>query len=263
MAKFTGESIIDESQVQAKPAVIPALASALAQPQAAVAKPIAQTVVPSISLPPHDQRSFALSEANRRAAEKLQIAEEKRKETTKRADQASAPPGAAFMEKAQKLKDFEGYLNDYKDELSKNKKVLPANIPLMPVDANTATITSKYTALLMGIKDAYQLGALTGPDMSLVESQLTNPATISGIRTSRDAMKAQVDVLEGILKRSKENLESSYGKKMDLGAAKLVPEIKTGNKPPTGAPTDVKQAPDGKWYSPDPKRPGKYLMWGE
>ena len=133
----------------------------------------------------------------------------------------------------------------------------------MPVDANTATITSKYTALLMGIKDAYQLGALTGPDMSLVESQLTNPATISGIRTSRDAMKAQVDVLEGILKRSKENLESSYGKKMDLGAAKLVPEIKTGNKPPTGAPTDVKQAPDGKWYSPDPKRPGKYLMWGE
>ena len=122
MAKFTGESIIDESQVQAKPAVIPALASALAQPQAAVAKPIAQTVVPSISLPPHDERSFALSEANRRAAEKLQIAEEKRKETTKRADQASAPPGAAFMEKAQKLKDFEGYLNDYKMSCLKIKK---------------------------------------------------------------------------------------------------------------------------------------------
>ena len=129
----------------------------------------------------------------------------------------------------------------------------------MPVDANTATITSKYTALLMGIKDAYQLGALTGPDMSLVESQLTNPATISGIRTSREAMKAQVNVLEGILKRSKENLESAYRKKMDLGVAKS--SNSTGA--PAGAPTDVKQAPNGKWYSPDPKRPGKYLEWGE
>ena len=124
MAKFTGESIIDESQVKPKPAVNSAMAAALVQPQAVVAKPIAQTVVPNISLPPHDERSFALSEANRRAAEKLQIAEEKRKETTKRADQASAPPGAAFMEKAQKLKDFEGYLIDYKDELSKNKKTI-------------------------------------------------------------------------------------------------------------------------------------------
>ena len=260
MAEYTGPMV--DAPVNAIPAakqtINPALASALAQPQAAVAKPIAQTVVPNISLPPHDERSFALSEANRRAAEKLQIAEEKRKETTKRADQASAPPGAAFMEKAQKLKDFEGYLIDYKDELSKNKKVLPANIPLMPVDANTATITSKYTALLMGIKDAYQLGALTGPDMSLVESQLTNPATISGIRTSRDAMKAQVDVLEGILKRSKENLESSYGKKMDLGVAKSSNPIGA----PVGAPPNVKQAKDGKWYSPDPARPGKYLQWG-
>jgi hypothetical protein len=157
------------------------------------------------------------------------------------------------------LKDFEGYLNDYKDELSKNKKVRPANIPLMPIDENTATITSKYTALLMGIKDAYQLGALTGPDMSLVESQLTNPASISGAITSRDAMKAQVDVLEGILKRSKENLESSYGKKMDLGVAKS--SNPTGA--PTGAPPDAKQAPDGNWYSPDPKRPGKYLQWSK
>lgn len=35
----------------------------------------------------------------------------------------------------------------------------------------------------------------------------------------------------------------------------------TTSKPPQGAPADAKQAADGKWYSPDPKRPGKYLMW--
>ena len=35
----------------------------------------------------------------------------------------------------------------------------------------------------------------------------------------------------------------------------------TTSKPPKGAPADARQAGDGKWYSPDPKRPGKYLMW--
>ena len=30
---------------------------------------------------------------------------------------------------------------------------------------------------------------------------------------------------------------------------------------PAGLPQDAKQAPDGKWYSPDPTRPGKYLLW--
>ena len=32
-----------------------------------------------------------------------------------------------------------------------------------------------------------------------------------------------------------------------------------GNKP-AGAPDTAKQAPDGKWYSPDPTRPGKYIL---
>jgi hypothetical protein len=43
--------------------------------------------------------------------------------------------------------------------------------------------------------------------------------------------------------------------------AKLVPEVKTGNQPPAGAPPTAKQAPDGKWYAPDPARPGKYLQY--
>ena len=30
---------------------------------------------------------------------------------------------------------------------------------------------------------------------------------------------------------------------------------------PAGAPENATQAPDGKWYSPDPNRPGKYLQW--
>jgi hypothetical protein len=38
------------------------------------------------------------------------------------------------------------------------------------------------------------------------------------------------------------------------------PEAGAKTKPPS-APADARQAADGNWYSPDPKRPGKYLKW--
>jgi hypothetical protein len=170
---------------------------------------------PPAGLTPKARNEFIANEANRIAAEKI------------KRSQTGAPPPTDFSAKAKKLKDFEGYLTDYKTELDKDLMVFPKEIPLvpsqgmaipLPVGSDTARMNSKYTALLMGLKDAYELGALTGPDMSIVESQLTNPATIAGAMTSRDAMKEQVKVMEGLLSRSKQNLESSYGRKMDLGA---------------------------------------------
>jgi hypothetical protein len=207
----------------------------VAQP-APVVPPAAQAVdaefVPSKPPPglsPRALNDFKLSEANRIAAAKIKKAEEERAATRKlEEDQrnATTKPPAEFMAKAKKLKDFEGFLTDYKQELYKDLMVFPKEIPLipsqgmaipLPVGSDTARMNSKYTALLMGLKDAYELGALTGPDMSIVEAQITNPATIAGALTSRDAMKEQVKVMEGLLNRSKQNLESSYGKKMDFG----------------------------------------------
>ena len=188
--------------------------------QAATIQPTAEfpELVPSpppAGLTPKARNEFIANEANRIAAEKI-----------KRSQTGALPP-TDFSAKAKKLKDFEGYLTDYKTELDKDLMVFPKEIPLipsqgmaipLPVGSDTARMNSKYTALLMGLKDAYELGALTGPDMSIVESQLTNPATIAGAMTSRDAMKEQVKVMEGLLSRSKQNLESSYGRKIDFGA---------------------------------------------
>lgn len=151
-----------------------------------------------------------------------------REETDKAARDAAAPPKvndlAAFSAKEQKLKDFEGYLKDYKDELAKNLTVFPTKIPLiesqgieipLPVGSDTARMQAKYNALLMGVKDAYQLGALTGPDMGIVQAQITNPASFSGMMHSKDAFNEQVKVLDDILKRAKTNLETSYGRKIN------------------------------------------------
>jgi hypothetical protein len=230
MAEFTLEEMYADPTAKPKPVVDPRLVQTLA---------------------PKDQRSLNVSEANRRAEEQQKIAEEKRATARKIEEEnratakkiaeekraaaqkleeeqrnATTKPPAEFMAKAKKLKDFEGFLTDYKQELYKDLMVFPKEIPLipsqgmaipLPVGSDTARMNSKYTALLMGLKDAYELGALTGPDMSIVEAQITNPATIAGALTSRDAMKEQVKVMEGLLNRSKQNLESSYGKKMDFG----------------------------------------------
>ena len=229
----TPEPAPQPAKKQAKPVYKPlAQVDQPAPAEKPAAQPIDPEFVPSKPPPgltPKGLNDFKLAEANRIAAAKIQKAKDERDAAQKLKDEernAIAKPPAEFMAKAKKLKDFEGYLTDYKNELNKDLMVFPKEIPLipsqgmaipLPVGSDTARMNSKYTALLMGLKDAYELGALTGPDMSIVEAQITNPATIAGAMTSRDAMKEQVKVMEGLLNRSKQNLESSYGKKMDFG----------------------------------------------
>jgi hypothetical protein len=222
MAEYTGP-LVDAPAAPTAPAAKPKQKSYVPLQQVNSAAPStneAPELVPSqppAGLTPKARNEFIANEANRIAAKKIE-----------KQAQASALPPTDFSAKAKKLKDFEGYLTDYKTELEKDLMVFPKEIPIipsqgmaipLPVGSDTARMNSKYTALLMGLKDAYELGALTGPDMSIVESQLTNPATIAGALTSRDAMKEQVKVMEGLLNRAKQNLESSYGRKMDYGAA--------------------------------------------
>ena len=131
-------------------------------------------------------------------------------------------PQEAFMKGAKQLNDLRGALADYKDELATGKWVVPKNIPLpfsetgipLPVGEDTATVAGKYNSLLMGVKNLYELGALTGPDMSIIERQLTNPASWSGLLTSKNAMNAQVKVLEDMLTRAEDNLASAYRQTM-------------------------------------------------
>lgn len=127
-------------------------------------------------------------------------------------------PSAEFMKASKQLNDLEGALKDYKTEVASDKWVLPKSIPLpfsdtgipLPTGADTARVAGKYNSLLMGVKNLYELGALTGPDMSIIERQLTNPASWAGLLTSKNAMNEQITILEDMLTRAKENLSSSY-----------------------------------------------------
>ena len=114
-----------------------------------------------------------------------------------------------FNETDMQLAGLAGSLKEFKDEVGKK---LVTGAKFLPTGQDTARMQAKYTALLMGVKDLYTLGALTGPDMSIIESQLTNPASWSGAFTSQKGFEAQVKVIEDMLKRTSVNLENTYGR---------------------------------------------------
>jgi hypothetical protein len=114
-----------------------------------------------------------------------------------------------FNDTDMQLAGLAGSLKDFKEEIGKN---LFTGARFVPSGADTSRMTAKYTALLMGVKDLYTLGALTGPDMSIIESQLTNPASWSGKFKTKEGFNEQVKVIEDMLKRSTTNLETTYGR---------------------------------------------------
>lgn len=204
-------------------------ANAAAAPAATIAPAAAAPAMPALPPPPKIQPNEAPVNFKRRLSEHYQRVDQMKMEAVKEAEKAARDAAApkvgdlsAFSAKEQKLKDFEGYLTDYKNELAKDLTVFPTKIPLvpsqgieipLPVGSDTARMQAKYNALLMGVKDAYQLGALAGPDMGIVEAQITNPASISGMMHSKEAFGEQVKVLDDILNRAKPILKLLMGEK--------------------------------------------------
>ena len=137
---------------------------------------------------------------------------------------------AAFSEAAKKLNNLKGNISAYKTEINSNKTVFPSEVPLpfgaripLPTGEDTARLRGKYQSLLMGVKDLYELGALTGPDMGIISEQLTNPASFAGMFTSRAAMKEQIKVLEDMAGRAEENLSSTYKRKIPVASTLGIP----------------------------------------
>jgi hypothetical protein len=124
----------------------------------------------------------------------------------------------AFSKAQKQLADMRQSLGSYKKEVGRGKIVFPGSIPVpftdsgipLPQGADSAAMTAKYTAMTMGLKNLYELGALAGPDMALLERQMTNPASFKGWLTSAGGLNEQIQVIEDMLDRAEENLSSSY-----------------------------------------------------
>jgi hypothetical protein len=270
MAEYTGEVIYDTPQGKPKPVVNPALVNALVPP-AVVPKAAS---VPALS--PQDQRAFDLAEAKRKSDQQSKIAEENRATARKLQEEA--------RQKEIKLAEEQRSLELKSKEIDLKKSKNLENLP---------TLVSRAKSILTGesVDKTGKLTKTTLPTQSVAGSIIDTVGGVVGIAPEGAAEADRLKVISGALVLAMPRMEGAQsdadtklyremaGKvgdetipiKRRLAALDEVQEIyskynktpELKNNPPVGAPPDVKQAPDGKWYSPDPARKGKYLQWGD
>jgi hypothetical protein len=62
-----------------------------------------------------------------------------------------------------------------------------------------AAMGTKYNNMLLQAKEAYNLGVLSGPDLGILQSILTDPTSAQGLIVSKRAMKGQAQELQRIM----------------------------------------------------------------
>mgnify|MGYP003385337510 CR=1 FL=1 len=111
--------------------------------------------------------------------------------------------------------------------------------------------------------------ALFGNEFARLSSPTSNAMLPEGARNeSRELLKtgfntATMREVVKVLERDAEISHAAFKNERDILLKSMLgginPNVAAAPKP-AGAPETAKQAPDGKWYSPDPARPGKYIL---
>lgn len=154
------------------------------------------------------------------------------------------PVGAQKVQSS--LQNLESGLNAYEKLL---KSYDPQNTDALTPDKRAA-IGTAFTDLQMRLKEAYDLGAITGPDMTVLQSALTDPTsawgTVKGGVTGRGTFEAQIGQSKAALNRQKRNFEQQYGIELPAPAG-------TATEPMPGA------ASAGAYK--DPAKEARYQEW--
>jgi hypothetical protein len=263
MAEFTLEEMYAEPTAKPKPVVDPRLVQTLA---------------------PKDQRSLNVSEANRRAEEQQKIAEEKRATARKIEEENRATAKKIAEEnRAASRKLEEEKIKPIPDKI--NSSVLANHQAINKLDDALDLLESNKDAIgLKGNLGQFLLNKLdpkgidtraaiadigsmvlhdrSGANVTVGES----PRLLPFIPTPSDdynAAKGKLARMRKYVSEEQDAIKATYSKEQGFKDFAPLPQRIGINKPPVGAPLEAKKARDGKWYSPDPARPGKYLQWGD
>ena len=262
MAEFTLEEMYADPTAKPKPVVDPRLVKAL---------------VPQTSgLSPKDQRAFDLAEAKRKSDEQAKIAEEKRSESRKIAEENRAAARKLEEDKLKKANPMESMTEGERKASTLLQRLQFSQQQLNDV-LKTNPDAAKPEYLPTFIEGISETGAnlirsepsqqIETAQMDLLDAALTLGTGASYTKEQLKGYSASYFPKIGDSPKTIKDKEARLANIIDAAklaagrGAKLVPEVKSGNQPPAGAPPTVKQAPDGKWYAPDPDRPGKYLQY--
>jgi hypothetical protein len=101
-----------------------------------------------------------------------------------------------------------------------------------------AAVSAIATDLAMRLKDSYELGAITGPDMRILEGVITDPTsfigTTKGAIVGNKGFEAQIEEGNAALARTKQNFRQLYGIDLPSAAGRTMAEM-----PPSAPPTAV------------------------
>lgn len=140
-------------------------------------------------------------------------------------------PGAPTQEKAKQAAETArkkqlAPLNAMQDSINRYKRLLKETGPEIVPGPAKSSLMSAYTDLLMKQKEAANLGALTGPDLELMQGMLSDPTTIGAQIQGPKALEAQIGQAETALSDARARVE---GKEPEVP-----PPIAPGAQPTLG-----------------------------
>lgn len=117
----------------------------------------------------------------------------------------------AYRDKSYNLSNLRDSFQEYQSALNN----FSAGSYLSP--SKVSEIGAKYNSLKMGLKNLYELGALAGPDVAILEQQITDPTSMRGVAMSQSALNEQMKVVDTMLTKAKKNLDAAYNQKSPQG----------------------------------------------
>ena len=250
MAEYTGP-LVDAPIAKPKPQINPALVNALtptaAMPVQSIPSAAPANVSPTAGMSRKDQATYRLNEANRQAAAQMEA--EKIKPIPDKIN-------ASVLENHQAINK----LDDALDLLESNKDAIGLKGNLGQFLLNKLDPKGIDTRAAIADIGSIVLHDRSGANVTVGES----PRLLPFIPTPSDdynAAKGKLARMRKYVSEEQDAIKATYSKEQGFKDFAPLPQRIGINKPPTGAPPTVKQAPDGKWYAPDPDRPGKYLQY--
>ena len=181
-----------------------------------------------------DDREAArqLSAEDRASREREARADRAANAAAVRADRAAQTPKlpAAAQKHQQAIMNLDSGLAAYNDILnSYDPQSTDAATP-----AKRAQLGTAFTDMQMRLKEAYELGAITGPDMRILESALSDPTSLTGTLKAaafgRGPLQAQSGEVANVLNRLRGNFEAQYGVTIPPSARTAPPKQSASGK---------------------------------
>lgn len=151
-------------------------------------------------------------------------------------DPKNAPailPGITPPKKAQPVeftKSIAG-LNELENGLASYDRTLKENGGVNPVAAGKtrANLQSAYTSLQMGLKNAFELGALAGPDLAILQGMIVDPTSPKALLLGDKGVAAQNEKAREYLRNRRKAVYDAHGEPVPISIGGGAPALNSAD----------------------------------